>query len=152
MEYTTREQSLVLENEGLEITTADMFYNEEPDEYTNIEVDKYPQLILEGQSNYLEYYGVPCWTADRLLKLIPKRVGDMTLEMGFDTLGDGSDEYSIFYVDGSDSPLFGFNSGKSLFECALKMVVWCLKNQYIKNTKHEKPDLSKLTKGKVLIS
>lgn len=152
MEYTTREQGLMLENEGLEITTADMFYNEEPDEYTNIEVDKYPQLIREGQSNYLEYYGVPCWTADRLLKLIPKRVGDMTLEMGFDTLGDGSDEYSIFYVDGSDSPLFGFHSCKSLLECALKMVVWCLKNQYIRNKKQPEPNLFKQTKGKVFIS
>ena len=70
--YTDLEQSKKLA-EILPLESADMFYNEEPDEtYPKDIVDtKYPMIIREGQKHYLEEYGIPCWSLAALLSAIP---------------------------------------------------------------------------------
>ena len=69
--YTTIEQSRKLA-EILPLESADMFYNEEPDEtYRKDIVDtKYPMVIREGQKHYLEEYGIPCWSLTALLSVL----------------------------------------------------------------------------------
>ena len=69
--YTDLEQSKILA-EFLPIESADMFYNEEPDEtYSkNIVNTKYPMVIREGQKYYLEEYGIPCWSLAALLNYL----------------------------------------------------------------------------------
>ena len=76
MNYTSIEQSIRLEKLGLDIMTADMFYNEEPDEnYPKDIVDtKYPIVIREGQKHHLLEYGIPCWSLDALLEVMPKAI------------------------------------------------------------------------------
>lgn len=70
--YTDLQQSKKLA-EILPIESADMFYNEEPDEtYPKDIVDtKYPMIIREGQKHYLEEYGIPCWSLAALLGVLP---------------------------------------------------------------------------------
>lgn len=69
--YTDIEQSKKLA-EILSIDSADMFYNEEPDEtYPKDTVDtKYPMVIREEQKHYLEEYGIPCWSLAALLNVL----------------------------------------------------------------------------------
>ena len=69
--YTDIERSKVLAK-ILPLESADMFYNEEPDEpYPKDIVDsKYPMVIREGQKCCLEEYGIPCWSLAALLSVI----------------------------------------------------------------------------------
>lgn len=71
--FTNLEQSKVLAK-ILPLESADMFYNEEPDEtYRKDIVDtKYPMVIREGQKHRLEEYGIPCWSLAALLDVLPK--------------------------------------------------------------------------------
>lgn len=75
--YTDLEQSKVL-SQILPLESADMFYNEEPDEtYSKDIVDtKYPMVIRERQKHYLEEYGMPCWSLAVLLGIIPQEIFD----------------------------------------------------------------------------
>ena len=70
--YTDIERSKVLAK-ILPLESADMFYNEEPDEpYPKDIVDsKYPMVIREGQKCCLEEYGIPCWSLAALLGVLP---------------------------------------------------------------------------------
>lgn len=70
--YTDIMQSTKLA-EILPIESADMFYNEEPDEtYPKDIVDtKYPMVIRKEQKHYLEEYGIPCWSLAAIMELLP---------------------------------------------------------------------------------
>ena len=70
--YTDIEQSCKLA-EILSLESADIFYNEEPNEtYPKDIVDtKYPMVIREGQKHYLKEYGIPCWSLSALLSALP---------------------------------------------------------------------------------
>ena len=97
--YTNLEQSCKLA-EILPIESADMFYNEEPDEtYPKDIVDtKYPMVIREGQKHYLEEYGIPCWSLSSLISVLPDEItddGDVYRNMFFHSKG----KYIIQYQD-----------------------------------------------------
>ena len=66
-------QSKKLLELGIDVNTADMFYNEEQDEtYPKDIVDtKYPMVIREEQKHYLEEYGIPAWSLSTLLNILP---------------------------------------------------------------------------------
>jgi len=71
--YTDLEQSKKLA-EILPLESADMFYNEEPEDesYPKDIVDtKYPMILREGDIRFLEEYGIPCWSLAALLGVLP---------------------------------------------------------------------------------
>ena len=78
--FTDIEQSKKLAS-ILPVESADMFYNEEPDEtYPKDIVDtKYPMVIREEHKHYLEEYGIPCWSFVALIEAMPKQLGRYTL-------------------------------------------------------------------------
>ena len=92
--YTDLQQSKKLA-EILPLESADMFYNEEPDETypKNIVDTKYPMIIRQGQKHYLEEYGIPCWSLAALLKLIPNfNVFKRTIECKIETTNHSIDK------------------------------------------------------------
>lgn len=69
--YTDLEQSRKLA-EILPIESADMFYNEEPEDETypkDIVDTEYPMVLREGHKHFLEEYGIPCWSLAALLSV-----------------------------------------------------------------------------------
>ena len=92
--YTDLQQSKKLA-EILPLESADMFYNEEPDETypKNIVDTKYPMIIRQGQKHYLEEYGIPCWSLAALLGVIPKKIKDFNVLL----IDIGEKDFSIWY-------------------------------------------------------
>lgn len=143
--YTSIEQSIHLEKLGLDIITADMFYNEEPDEnYPKDIIDtKYPMVIREGQKHHLLEYGVPCWSLDALLEVMPP-----SIEKYDNINGCGCRKNYGLNLFRSYYHCCGYSFGPSLkeenhdtlccFGCdswidaAYKTVVWLIENGYIK--------------------
>lgn len=142
MNYTSIEQSKKLLELGLSPESADMFYNEEPDEtYLKDIVDtKYPMILREGYIRFLEEYGVfPCWSLGALLEVMP-------------IIKKGIDEYLPYFIKGSEiwkgkiqsfwycsyvllddsnTELTTFKTSTAV-EAAYSMVAWLLENGYIK--------------------
>lgn len=124
--YTTLEQSKKLVELGLSLDTADMFYNEEPDEYCpkGIVDTKYPMVLREGQNHYLKEYGIPCWSLGALLEVMPKYVQinsnqtGLTIDITFVHNGVVTDSHHV--------------KNNTFLEAAYNIVVWLLKNNYIK--------------------
>ena len=74
--YTDLEQSKKLAK-VLPLESADMFYNEEPEDETypkDIVDTEYPMVIRESHKHLLEEYGIPCWSLAALLYVIPERI------------------------------------------------------------------------------
>ena len=93
--YTDLEQSRKLA-EILPLESADMFYNEEPEDETypkDIVDTEYPMVLREGHKHLLEAYGIPCWSLSALLGVLP----DYTLQ----TNTDGT----VFVVCESKKPM-----------------------------------------------
>lgn len=69
--YTDIEQSKKLAK-ILPLESADMFYNEEPEDKTypkDIVDIEYPMILREGHIRFLEEYGIPCWSLAALLSI-----------------------------------------------------------------------------------
>jgi len=129
--YTTIEQSKKLLELGLNPDSADMFYNEEPDEcYPKDIVDtKYPMVIREGQKHYLKEYGVPCWSLGALWEAMPKEgVKPFTDSNPF--VGYGNGLYRCVYLN-ADWESSHQTIGYTPVEAAYNMVCWLLKNGYL---------------------
>ena len=126
--YTSIEQSEKLLELGLSPETADMFYNEEPDEtYRKDIVDtKYPMIIREGQKHYLEEYGIPCWSFGALFDLMPK-----IKEFYYPSLYKCSFDVTACMYSTQEHDIFKIYTGKDSLEAAFNMVVWLLENNYI---------------------
>lgn len=72
MAFTSMEQSKKLA-EILPPESADMFYNEEPEDETypkDIVDTEYPMILKEGHIHFLEEYGIPCWSLAALLNYL----------------------------------------------------------------------------------
>lgn len=145
---TTIEQSKKLVELGLNPNTADMFYNEEPDEYCPKDIvdTKYPMVIREGQKHYLKEYGIPCWSLGALMNLLPPSIQTGEgMQNQYEIKirkywGDDENLYQIAY--GNDRGLSEewhdmINTGErvNLTDAVLDMVYWLLKNGYIKKGK-----------------
>ena len=118
--YTSIEQSEKLLELGLSFKSADMFYNEEPDEiYPKDIIDtKCPSVIREEHKHYLEEYGIPCWSIGALLELMPE---SYQLTRG----KDNKCQFMLFHILIHD----WFNTP---FEAVYNMVCYLLENGYIK--------------------
>lgn len=134
--YTSIEQSIHLEKLGLDIMTADMFYNEEPDEnYPKDIIDtKYPMVIREGQKHHLEEYGTPCWSLSALLEVMPDTIEDKD---GV-TFGLNIEKRYAEYFNPSMGALYSIHHSvisDTTLDAAFEMVVWLIENGYIKTNK-----------------
>ena len=72
--YSDLEQSKKLAK-ILPLESADMFYNEEPEDETypkDIVDTEYPMVLIERHKHILEEYGIPCWSLAALLSVLPK--------------------------------------------------------------------------------
>lgn len=131
MNYTTIEQSKKLLELGLNPDSADMFYNEEPDEcYPKDIVDtKYPMVIREGQKHYLKEYGVPCWSLGALLELMPKIKEDEDDGGCYPTLckGYNTDKWHCVYR----GSIYITNWCDTSIDAAFEMVLWLLENGFL---------------------
>ena len=121
MNYTSIEQSIRLEKLGLDIMTADMFYNEPVDETypKDIIVDtKYPMVIREGQKHHLLEYGVPCWSLTALLELMPNNFVELTKDGGMYRMKAEQRYYSCLVENPVDA--------------AFEMIVYLIEKGHIK--------------------
>lgn len=121
--YTSIEQSDKLLELGLPLKSADMFYNEEPDEIypKNIVDTKCPSVIREEHKHYLEEYGIPCWSLGALLEVMPE---SYQLTKG----KNNKYQFMLFHNlihDWFNTPL----------EAVYNMVCYLLENGLIKNCK-----------------
>ena len=130
--YTSIEQSEKLLELGLSLKSADMFYNEEPDEiYPKDIVDtKYPSIIREEHKHYLEEYGIPCWSLGALLEVMPK-IPTVAYDLVLQGIEDAPsyiafDDYSEYYAIHEDF------KGNTPLEAAYNTVCWLLEQGYIK--------------------
>lgn len=116
--YTDIEQSKNLA-EILPLESADMFYNEEPDEtYPKDIVDtKYPMVIRGEQKHYLEEYGIPCWSLAALLEVMPKQLGRYTL-----TIYWCDDSWCCSYID-DGSEIKETSSANNPVDATIEMIV-----------------------------
>lgn len=116
--YTDIEQSKNLA-EILPLESADIFYNEEPDEtYPKDIVDtKYPMVIRGEQKHYLEEYGIPCWSLAALLEVMPKQLGRYTL-----TFYWCDDSWCCSYID-DGSEIKETSSANNPVDATVEMIV-----------------------------
>ena len=92
--YTDIEQSKKLA-EILPIESADMFYNEEPEDETypkDIVDTEYPMVLRKEQKRFLEEYGIPCWSLAALLAILPE-INGVPLKIEKVKAEDGYDGY-----------------------------------------------------------
>ena len=97
--YTDLEQSKKLAK-ILPLESADMFYNEEPEDETyskDIVDTKYPMVLREGHIRFLEEYGIPCWSLAALIGVMPEIQGGkpvISLDDNYITYQHMSDLYT----------------------------------------------------------
>lgn len=134
--YTSIEQSEKLLELGLSLKSADMFYNEEPDEiYPKDIVDtKCPSVIREEHKHYLEEYGIPCWSLGALSNVIYKFViHEYGLKGWVGMYVCSISEFTTYYAN--DADVVHEEKGKTLLEAVYNMVCYLLENGLIKNCK-----------------
>ena len=127
---TSIEQSKKLLELGIDINTADMFWDlldgDEPDEKTpNCCWDRFDITINEF---------VPAWSLSALLELIPPYLGEFKdgIDFGF-SKAMNSKWYSAHYIK-FDSGLASFNkavTGDTAIDAAFEMVCWLKENNKI---------------------
>ena len=115
MNYTSIPQSKHLLELGLKPETADMHYMGDivgivPFNVVSNIKTKYPHSIKDI---------IPCWSVGALLELMPKI---LSLKPIIDL------EDNTIYYSGTDI----IKEGKTLMEVTYNMIVWLLKNEYIK--------------------
>lgn len=137
--YTDINQSKKLA-EILPLESADMFYNEEPDEVYLKDVinTKYPMVIGEEQKHHLEEYGIPCWSLAALLELMPpylfewERGIDLNIYRNLNGKG-----WHVSYIPNAIDNLTKdkfrkITNGDTPIEAAYNMVCWLVEQGFIK--------------------
>ena len=134
--YTTIEESKQLIEAGLDVNTADMFWqaSEDPSmwEYDNpqIFVGEKPKLMLKW------LYAVPAWSLAALLEIIPKQlhINNNAWEIYVPVIYLG--EKCVVAYQHSNIFMHSEYSDTNI-EAVYKMVIWLLENNYIKSNKNE---------------
>ena len=141
---TSQEQSKKLIELGIDINTADMFWDTLSAKKPEAQVDNH-HLVDE----YDDWYRVPAWSLSALMNLLPSeftvvgKYSDTTYKLDIRkyALTDDVDIYQIAYGnyrrydDGSCSWSDMINSGEKeeLIDAVFQMVVWLLKNKKLIN-------------------
>ena len=121
MNYTTQEQSKKLLELGLDPSTADMYY----DKQTNI-------VYIALTKGFKTDWCFPCWSTDRLLDLMPK---PLEYQGSFCYPELDLFTHRISYTVGA-ADYIEFDGVDNL-DSSYKMMIWLLKNNYIKQNKHD---------------
>ena len=141
---TSQEQSKELIELGIDVNTADMFWNTLFSKKSEAQVDNH-HLADE----YDDWYRVPAWSISALMNLLPSEfteVGEYSettykIDIRKYALTDDVDIYQIaygnyrWYDDGSCSWSDMINNGEKeeLIDAVFQMVVWLLKNKKLIN-------------------
>lgn len=107
---TTKEQSQILSDLGLERETADMYYS------TN------PQLLfIRDKGIPLEDEDFPAWSLHRLIEMMPTIItnDDYFLLLGINTT-------CVYYTDDKYTKTFKNFEG-DLYDCVVKCIEWLIK-------------------------
>lgn len=135
---TTKEQSKILMELGLDVNTADMYYP-----YLGSEEYGDTPRVGEGMV-YSGKEDIPSWSLSALLGLLPSEfteVGEFTttkyeLQIRKYKFADGVDMHQIAYGDYkyedgvmSWRDMVNTSEEEDLFDAAFKMVCWILKNK-----------------------
>lgn len=131
MSVTNIEQSKSLLELGLGQESADMVYY--------YPYKSFERILRNKTDSYLMASGdIPAWTLEALLEVMPKDIRVYTQSKGtFNPCVFKSDKnlYWCIYVNGNLDLTWEGVTGKSYFEAVYNMVVWLLKNNYIKTSK-----------------
>ena len=127
--YTTIEESKQLIEAGLDVNTADMFWqtSDEPSlrEYTNphIYVGEEPKLMLKW------LYTIPAWSLAALLNIIDNN------GLVYDISNDKNREFEILVYEANyiSQEVKFHHTEHSIVD----MITWLLENNYIKSNKNE---------------
>ena len=127
--YTTIEESKQLIEAGLDVNTADMFWQVSDDpsmwEYNDphIFVGEKPKLMLKW------LYAVPAWSLAALLNIIDNN------NIVYDICNDKNRDFKILVYDAEyikQTLKFYYTENNIVEE-----IIWLLKNNYIKSNKNE---------------
>lgn len=124
--FTDIPQSKKLSELGLPLSSADMFYNEEPDETYLKDIDtKYPMIVRKGQKHYLEEYGIPCWSLAALCDLFPHDKESPILNItrgGYSIKGGYTHDWFVTLED-EDSNIKFSEQAPELIDALVNMIV-----------------------------
>ena len=112
--YTDLEQSKKLIELGLDPSTADMHYNKQM-----------PSTPICQGSFLFPTMEIPCWSAGRLIELMPYRIFDNGVSKYLSIVKDESDTFCITYYD---ITIAGF---EDIVSACFKAIVWLIDNHYI---------------------
>lgn len=124
---TDLEQSKYLQSLGIDINTADMFWDmAEPEER------RMPTVGLISDYYDMEDWAIPAWSLSALLELIPPYLGEFKdgIDFGF-SKSMNKKWYSAHYFQFDNSGLATFVktvTGDTSIDAAFEMVVWLKEN------------------------
>lgn len=137
MNYTTIEQSKKLVELGLNLDTADMFWqsnlNSSDRQYLlDLGEEEYFDIELNFEHYSIGDYDIPAWSLGALLKLMPTQIEEVKGHKVDLILGHPKNKWCLAYFDWTGLQQGHDTTGDSPFEAVYNMVVWLLENGYIK--------------------
>lgn len=125
--YTTIEESKQLIEAGLDVNTADMFYYRRPTGKSKYGV--FPDFKPEGRLEVFTKVDLPCWSLAALLNIIDSN------NLVYDISNEKNREFEalVYSADYIEQELKFYHNEHSIVD----MIIWLLKNNYIKSNKNE---------------
>lgn len=132
MNFTSIEESKKLVELGVDLNTADMFYeiqknyNDDGTDQTFVRVGEFPKL----QFKYYEY--IPCWSTGVLIDLLPKIIIDNNHNYYLDI--DVNSAMPVYSYDNFNNYLYGFPNdflGGDLINNLIKCIEWLKEHKHM---------------------
>lgn len=133
MNCTTIEQSKALIEAGLNPDSADMCWIKD----NGLSENKYPQAVPWKDNIVKEFYA-PCWSTGALLNLMPPYLFEFSRGIDLNVYKNVSNgRWVISYLPNNIESMQNdkfrqFFFGENLIDAACDMVLWLLKNGFIK--------------------
>lgn len=116
--YTTTEQSRKLIELGIDVNTADMFYDN-PDLLNN------PPEIIVNHNYPFNDSDIPCWSTEALMKLLPRNIYTKD-NFVLNDIQAYKDNYRISYTN------LSCYEYKDVIECKYDTLIECAYNMIVK--------------------
>lgn len=116
--YTTIEQSRKLIELGIDVNTADMFYDN-PDLLNN------PPEIIVNHNYPFNDSDIPCWSTEALMKLLPRNIYTKD-NFVLNDIQAYKDNYRISYTN------LSYYEYKYVIECKYDTLIECAYNMIVK--------------------
>lgn len=132
--YTDIEQSRHLAELGVDLKTADLTYEKLAIWNKGDFPEEFQYRLREMHFQYFSGIGVPCWSLEALLELMPEELdGSCGL-----SIYKEDDEWMVCYEDGCGHVYGHEETSFDIVLAAYRMVVWLVENGYIKTKKEKK--------------